>query len=102
MQGLRRIHREVGLAGYHASHALPCGVRQQALAAARAACISDPGVDASLRALEREVGRAVEGLREAIQSAPGADYLHLAQRHALRAQDALRQPRVVLRAAPAI
>jgi hypothetical protein len=102
MQALRRVHRELGLAGYHASHALPCGVRQQTLAAAHEACSSNQGIDASLGALERELDRSVKDLHGAIQSAPDADHLHLAQRHALSAQDALRRPRAVVRAAPAI
>jgi hypothetical protein len=87
---LDRVHRELGLAGYFASSALPRRRRLPALDRARARCVSNElSLSPAIRLLETLVSRA----RRAVESALGvpelSDHMHLAHVHILDAQKLL-------------
>ncbi len=90
---LRRVHRHLGMAGYHASTWMPCGERQQCLARAHDRAERAPDdPDQAICELDERVDLAAEAVADTLEATLPADHAHLAHLSVLEAHVTLRAP----------
>jgi hypothetical protein len=87
-RALRRLHRDVGLAGLYVSTTMPSELRRRLLARVHARCDRRSGNRAgAARGLHRVIRRAARELTRAMASGGAAEHRELAQLHLLRATE---------------